>query len=78
MLSAWRETHDLYTAWEIAAQRWTEALTKLAGNHVSDELFEGVSAHFTEEMVNLTLAIVSINGWNRFSVGFAVPIRFRG
>src|ERR1700712_2158558 len=77
LLSAWQETHDLYTVREKAALRWTEALTKLAGNHVSDELFEEVSAHFTdEEMGNLTLAIVVINGWNRFSVGFAVPIRY--
>ena len=79
LLSACQETHDLYTAREKAALRWTEALTKLAGNHVSDELFEEVSEHFTDvEMTNLTLAIVTINGWNRFSVGFATPIRFRG
>lgn len=78
LLSAWQETHDLYTAREQAALRWTDALTKLAGNHVSDELFAAVSEHFTEqELANLTLAIVAINGWNRFSVGFAVPIRFQ-
>ena len=79
LLSAWQETHDLYTAREKAALRWTDALTKLAGNPVSDELFEDVSGHFTDqEMSNLTLAIVAINGWNRFSVGFATPIRFQG
>jgi AhpD family alkylhydroperoxidase len=79
LLSAWQETHDLYTAREKAALRWTDALTKLAGHHVSDELFEEASGHFTdEEMTNLTLAIVAINGWNRFSVGFAMPIRYQG
>jgi AhpD family alkylhydroperoxidase len=79
LLSAWQETHDLYTAREKAALRWTDALTKLAGNHVSDELFEDVTRHFTDqEMSNLTLAIVATNGWNRFSVGFAMPIRFQG
>jgi AhpD family alkylhydroperoxidase len=78
LLSAWQEAHDLYTAREQAALRWTDALTKLAGNHVSNELFENVRSHFTdEEMTNLTLAIVAINGWNRFSVGFATPIRFQ-
>ncbi len=78
LLSAWEETHELYTAREKAALRWTDALTKLAGNHVSDELFEDVSEYFTdEELTNLTLAIVAINGWNRFSVGFAMPIRFQ-
>jgi AhpD family alkylhydroperoxidase len=79
LLSAWQETHDLYTPREQAALRWTDALTKLAGNHVSDETFEEVSEHFTEEeMTNLTLAIVAINGWNRFSVGFARPVRWQG
>jgi AhpD family alkylhydroperoxidase len=79
LLSAWPETHDLYTAREKAALRWTDALTKLAGNHVSDELYEEVSVHFSErELADLTLAIVAINGWNRFSVSFAMPIRFQG
>jgi len=79
LLSAWQEARDLYTARERAALRWTDALTRLAGNHVSDETFEEVSEHFTdEEMTNLTLAIVAINGWNRFSVGFAMPVRFQG
>jgi AhpD family alkylhydroperoxidase len=79
LLSAWQETHDLYTDREKAALRWTDALTKLAGNHVTDELFEEVSGYFSdEEMANLTLAIVAINGWNRFSVGFAMPIRYQG
>jgi AhpD family alkylhydroperoxidase len=79
LLSAWQETHDLYTAREQAALTWTDALTKIAGNHVSDEAFEEVSEHFTdEELTNLTLAIVAINGWNRFSVGFGMPIRFQG
>jgi AhpD family alkylhydroperoxidase len=79
LLSAWPETHDLYTAREKAALRWTDALTKLAGSHVSDEVFEAVRAQFTdEELTNLTLVIVAINGWNRFSVGFGMPIRFQG
>ena len=79
LLSAWQETQDLYTTREKAALRWTDALTKLAGHHVTDELFEEVSDSFTdEEMANLTLAIVAINGWNRFSVGFAMPIRYQG
>lgn len=79
LLSAWHETHDLYTEREKAGLTWTDALTKLAGNPVSDETFEEVSEHFTdEELTNLTLAIVAINGWNRFSVGFGMPIRFQG
>ena len=78
LLNAWRETPELYTVREKAALLWTEALTNLIGNPVSEHDFEEVSAHFTgEEMTNLTLAIVAINGWNRFSIGFGTPIRFR-
>lgn len=76
LLDAWEET-DLYTPREKAALRWTEALTRLAGGHVSEEVFAEARAAFSEEeLVNLTLAIVAINGWNRFSVGFRVPPRF--
>ena len=79
LLSAWHETHALYSPREKAALQWTDALTKLAGNPVSDETFEEVREYFTdEEMTNLTLAIVAINGWNRFSVGFGMPIRYQG
>jgi AhpD family alkylhydroperoxidase len=79
LLSVWEETRALYTAREQAALRWTDALTRLAGNHVSDETFAEASEHFTdEELTNLTLAIVAINGWNRFSVGFAMPVRYPG
>lgn len=78
LLNAWEET-QVYTPRERAALRWTDALTQLSTQHVSDELFEEARAEFTEEeLTNLTLAIVAINGWNRFSVGFKVPIRFQG
>ncbi|HEU5395727.1 MAG TPA: carboxymuconolactone decarboxylase family protein [Verrucomicrobiae bacterium] len=78
LLSAWHEA-PVYTARERAALRWTDALTKLAGNGVSEEDFAEARAQFSEaELVNLTLAIVAINGWNRFSVGFRVPPGFAG
>jgi alkylhydroperoxidase family enzyme len=76
LLSAWEEA-PVYTPRERAALRWTEALTKLAGNGVSEELYEAVRAEFSEtELVSLTLAVVAINSWNRFSVGFRVPPGF--
>ena len=54
---------------------WTEELTRLSETEASDEVYAEVSQHFSdEEMVNLTLAIVVINGWNRLAVGFrSVP-----
>lgn len=79
LLNAWHEAHSLYTPRERAALQWTDALTQLAGSPVSDACFQDVSAQFTDqEITDLTLAIVAINGWNRFSVGFGMPIQFKG
>ena len=73
-LNAWRET-PFYTERERAALAWTEAITKISDGQAPDSAYEEVRRHFKdEELVNLTLAIVAINGWNRLAIGFrAVP-----
>lgn len=73
-LNAWHET-PFYSERERAALAWTEALTLISENDVPDELYKMVSRQFLEEeMVALTMAIVAINGWNRFAISFrAVP-----
>ena len=69
-LSAWRET-PFFTERERAALEWTDSLTLISQNDVPDELYERVRQQFSEaEIVNLTLAIVTINGWNRLAVSF--------
>lgn len=69
-LSAWRET-PFFSERERAALEWTEALTKLSSTHITDELYDSVKKHFSdEEMVVLTMSIIAINGWNRLGVGF--------
>jgi AhpD family alkylhydroperoxidase len=69
-LSAWRET-PFFTDRECAARTWTEALTLVADGHVPDEVWNEVHPHFSEsELADLTLLVVAINGWNRFSIGF--------
>ena len=69
-LSAWRET-AFFTDRECAALEWTEAVTDVAHSHVPDDVYERVRKHFTEvELVNLTMAIVAINGWNRIAISF--------
>ncbi len=69
-LMAWREA-PYYTKRECAALAWTEAVTLIAENHVPDELYEEVRQSFTEtELVNLTFALVAINGWNRLAISF--------
>ena len=69
-LSAWRET-PFFSARERAALEWTEALTILHEDHVPDAAFAEVREHFSEEeVVDLSLAVVAINGWNRLMIGF--------
>jgi AhpD family alkylhydroperoxidase len=70
LLNAWREA-PFYSKRERAALAWTEALTLVAKNQVPDEIYDEVREHFDEqELVDLSLAIVTINGWNRLAVGF--------
>jgi AhpD family alkylhydroperoxidase len=66
----WRET-PFFTPRERAALAWTETVTELARTGVPDDAFEAARAEFSEaELVDLTMAIVAINGWNRLSVSF--------
>lgn len=70
LLSAWRES-PFYTERERAALEWAEALTLIANDHVPDEIYERVKPHFTdEELANLTLAVATINSWNRLAISF--------
>lgn len=69
-LSAWRET-PFYSERERAALEWTEAVTHVSDGHVADDVFESVRQHFSDkELVDLTLAIIAINGWNRLAIAF--------
>jgi AhpD family alkylhydroperoxidase len=66
----WRET-PFFSERERAALAWTEAVTQVSHHHVPDEVYELARQHFSEkELVDLTLAIVAINGWNRLAISF--------
>jgi AhpD family alkylhydroperoxidase len=70
LLDAWREA-PMYTPREKAALAWTEAVTRLEGREVSNAVFVQARDHFSEEeLMTLTLAVVAINGWNRFCIAF--------
>jgi AhpD family alkylhydroperoxidase len=78
-LSAWREA-PFYTDRERAALEWTEAVTDVAGSRVPDDVYDRARAQFTEaELVNLTMAVVAINGWNRLAISFRIePGTYQG
>ncbi len=73
LLSAWHES-PLYSARERAALAWTESVTRVADTHVPDDVYEEARRQFSEaELVNLTLAIATINAWNRLAISFRIP-----
>ena len=46
-------------------------MTLVSIDHVPDEVYAEVRKHFTdEELIYLTLAIISMNGWNRLAISF--------
>jgi AhpD family alkylhydroperoxidase len=66
----WRET-PFFTPRERAALAWTEAVTNVWRDGVNDDLYDEVRAHFSEkELVDLTVAVIAINAWNRLAVSF--------
>ncbi len=70
LLDAWREA-PFYTERERAALAWAEAVTRVTEGNVPDEVYEQARSQFSEqELVDLTVAIVAINGWNRLNVAF--------
>ena len=74
LLSAWREA-PVYTPRERAALEWTEAVTRLGHGGVSDAVYADARAQFAErELVDLTMAVITINGWNRLAIAFRVDV----
>ena len=74
MLNAWRDAPNLYSSSERAALAWAEAVTRLVDQKVPDEVYQQARAEFSEtELVQLTLAVISINGWNRLNIAFCTP-----
>jgi AhpD family alkylhydroperoxidase len=72
-VSAWHEA-PFFSERERAALAWVEAVTLVGKSRVPDEVYEEVRKHFSEkELVDLTLAIVAINSWNRLAVSFRTP-----
>ena len=72
-LDAWREC-GWYSPRERAALAWTEAVTRLDHGQVPDAVYQEVRPHFSaRELADLTLAIGTINVWNRLNVAALTP-----
>jgi AhpD family alkylhydroperoxidase len=74
MLPVWRDA-DCYTARERAALRWCEEVTRIEQTHAGDDAYAELASVFSEaEIVALTYAVVSINGFNRLAIAFRQPV----
>lgn len=74
LLDAWREA-PFYSGKERAALAWAEALTRISGGLVPDELYDEARQHFSElEMVDLTMGVIAINSYNRINIAFGAPV----
>lgn len=70
MVSAWCET-EMFNELERAVLGYAEAITLLSENEIGDEVYDAMARHFSqEEIAAWTLAVVRINGWNRFMKAF--------
>jgi AhpD family alkylhydroperoxidase len=70
VLDAWREA-PFYTDRERAALAWAEAVTKITGGNVPDAVYDEASKQFSEEeLIDLTIAVTTINSYNRINIAF--------
>ncbi|HTG19894.1 MAG TPA: carboxymuconolactone decarboxylase family protein [Reyranella sp.] len=76
LVATWHEA-GIFSDKECAALAWAETLTRLADRGVPDDAYEAVRRHFSEsEVIFLSVAIGTINAWNRLGAAFrfAPPI----
>jgi AhpD family alkylhydroperoxidase len=74
LLTVWRDA-PIYSEREMAALAWCESLTLLKETGAPDSAYTGLERVFSpEEIVELTIAVVTINSWSRLSVGFRSEI----
>ena len=69
LVNVWRES-PVYSDAERAVLGWTDALTRLSETRAPDEAYEPLRLYFSDEQIaNITVAISTINVWNRVTVG---------
>lgn len=67
-LAGWRDLPS-FDARERAALEWVEALTQVGRAHVPEAVYAALKPHFSErEIVDLTVTVALINGWNRMQI----------
>jgi AhpD family alkylhydroperoxidase len=68
VVAGWREA-PFFTARERAALAFAEDVTLVAADHVPDEVYAEVAAHYSRDEIGALVALlVTINAWNRIGV----------
>jgi len=71
-LTAWEET-SYFSESEQVVLRYTESLTLVSQNSISNEIFDALKSHFNQDQIaGLTMVIVEINCWSRFMKAFKI------
>lgn len=74
VLDAWREA-PFYSDRERAALAWAEAVTKVSGGQIPDDIYEEATSQFSdEELIDLTMTAIATNCWNRINIAFGAPV----
>ena len=69
-IATWWES-PLFDARERAALAYAEAVARLPGQKVSDDVYDAAAAQFPgKEIADLTIAIAVMNAWNRMAISF--------
>lgn len=70
LVAVWRDA-GVFSARELAALAWTESLTRITSEGVTDECYRDAMMEFSEsEFAFLTAAIAAINAWNRIAMAY--------
>lgn len=74
VLDAWREA-PFYSDRECAALAWAESLTKIKSSLVPEDVYQQAAAQFSEtELMDLTIAVIAINSYNRINIAFGAHV----
>lgn len=74
VIDAWREA-PFYSDKERSALAWAEALTEIKSSLVPEHIFAEARNHFSEtELIDMTMAVVAINGYNRVNIAFGANV----
>lgn len=73
-LAAWQET-PLFTPKEHATLAWTDAATHVYDGHVPRDVCKEPRRFYSEEdLVDFTIAVITVNAWHRLAIPFRSPV----